>query len=199
MATNYKLKKSNYFQKVTTKNQIVIGNSLACGMAHYDLWLKKINGNFKGTYSHTITLDGKIYQHFNPKYFSTPLNIKNYDKNIISIVLENEGSLYKNAKDNKLITWDGTIYNRDSEIVNIKWRNRSKWAPYSEKQMDSLVNLCKKLALDFNIPLDVSVHNTKIDNVGEKKGIYFRSNYSLNYMDVSPAFDFEVFKNKIEN
>ena len=35
--------------------------------------------------------------------------------------------------------------------------------------------------------------------IEEKEGIYYRSNYNINYMDVSPAFNFNEFKTKIEN
>jgi len=195
---DYKLSSLNYNKKIFEKKQIIIGNTLSTGMNHYDLWTKKINGKFKGGYHYTIGLDGVIYNHFDPKFFSTPLNLKKYDNFIISIALENEGWLSKDFKTNQLINWSGDIYKREDTPVDIKWRGKLHWAPYTEKQTDSLINLCKKLAKDFNIPLQTVTHNTKIDNISEKRGIYYRSNYTINYLDVSPAFNFREFKNKIE-
>ena len=195
---DYKLGNLNYYQEIYKKKQIIIGNTLTTAMNHYDLWIKKINGKFKGTYHYTIGLDGTIYNHIDPKYSSIPLNLKDYDNFIISIALENEGWLSKDFSKNELINWSGDIYKRKEEPIDVKWRGKLHWAPYSKKQTDSLISLCKKLAKDFDIPLKTVNHNTKIDNIGEKKGIYYRSNYTINYLDVSPAFDFGVFKDKIE-
>jgi hypothetical protein len=196
--TDYKLTNLNYYEEIYEKKQIIIGSTLSVGMNHYDLWGKKINGKFKGIYHYTIGLNGIIYNHFDPKFYSTPLNLKDYDNFIISIALENEGWLAKDFNKNELITWSGDIYKRNDTPIEIKWRGKLRWAPYSEKQMDSLIKLCIKLAKDFNIPLKTVNHNTKIDNISKKRGIYYRSNYTINYLDVSPAFNFETFKNKIE-
>ena len=40
-------------------------------------------------------------------------------------------------------------------------------------------------------------HNTKVDSISDYNGIVFRSNYEKSYTDLSPAFDFEEFKNLI--
>lgn len=196
---DFNLSDKNYFSETHKKKQIVIGNTSSTNMNHIDLWSKKMNGAFKGTSAYTIGLDGKIYNHYNPKYYSNFLKIKDYDKSIISIVLENEGWLVKDFDDKTLINWSGDIYSKDdSSTINIKWRGKLRWAPYSEEQLNSLVELCKYLADQFDIPLISSHFNTKIDDVHEKEGIYYKSNYSKNYLDVSPAFNFGEFKEKIE-
>lgn len=192
----YKLEDDNYFPELFLKKQIVIGNTLYDDMDHFTLWKNKLNGKFKGTASYTILLNGDVYNHFDPEYYSEFINIGDLDKNIISIVLENVGWL---VKDKYLIDWRGSKYTKKkSNIFYSRWRKKEIWAAYSEKQLDSLVELCKELANKFDIPLISSTHNTKINDISEKQGIYYRSNYSSNYLDVSPAFDFNNFKDKIE-
>jgi hypothetical protein len=169
-------------------------------MSHINLWKNKLNGTFKGISPFVISKDGKIHQYFDPKYYSEIVKMGDNDKEIIPILLENEGWLTKDYHKNKLLTWCGDIYNKEDEpIVKIKWRGKVRWVPYSELQLDSLVELTEYLISNFNINRYVSEHNTKILNISEKKGIYYRSNYNINYMDVSPAFNFKEFKEKIEN
>ena len=42
-------------------------------------------------------------------------------------------------------------------------------------------------------------HNVKYDGVEHFEGIVCRSNYDFDYKDVSPAFDFKLFKELLEN
>jgi len=193
-----KLDSKNYNTRIHKKNQIVLSNSLSLGMGHFDLWKNKLNGNFKGTAPYTVMLDGTIYEHYNPKYYSETINIGNNDKHIIPIVLENEGWLKKDFRNSQHLTWCGDIYNRDKP-VEIKWRGNTRWATYSEEQLESLSELCNKLINKFKIKRFVSEHNIKILNISELEGIYYRSNYTTSYSDVSPAFNFKELKNKIEN
>jgi hypothetical protein len=188
----------NFYNELYPKNKIIIGNTASKDMEHTKLWQNKMNGKFKGTAAYTIGLDGTIYEHYNPKYYSDFVNMGNSDKNIIPILIENEGWLNKNYNSNELITWSGDIYKGDTDICEIKWRGKTRWAPYQDIQIDSLALLCEELINIFNIERHVSYHNTKIDDIEEKEGIYYRSNYNTNYLDVSPAFKFKEFKNKIE-
>jgi len=190
----------NYHLEVYKKNKIVIGNTLTSKMSHIDLWKNKLNGAFKGIAPYVISTDGKIHQHYNPKYYSEIIKMGDADKEIIPILLENEGWLTKDYQKNELLTWCGNIYNKeDGPIANIKWRGKMRWAPYTQEQMDSLVELTEYLIVNFKINCYVSEHNTKILDIEEKEGIYYRSNYNINYSDVSPAFNFKEFKTKIEN
>jgi hypothetical protein len=192
------LDSNNYYTNIHKKTQIVIGNTLSLDMCHFDLWKSKMNGNFKGTAPYTVTLDGKVYEHYDPKYYSESIKINDYDECVIPIVLENEGWLMKDFRNSKYLTWCGDIYNRE-DPVEVKWRSNMRWAPYSEKQLNSLIELCDNLINKFKIKRFVSEHNTKISNISELEGIYYRSNFSSNYLDVSPAFNFKKFKTKIEN
>ena len=195
-----KLDSGNYHSDVFDKKQIVICNSLSDNMSHIDLWRNKINGEFKGTAPYTISMDGKIYEHYDPKFYSEFIGIDDFDKQVIPIVLENEGWLIKDYNKNELLTWCGDIYNREGgNFVKIKWRGKLRWAPYTKPQFDSLVELTDYLIDKFNINRFVSEHNTKIVDIHEKEGIYYRSNYNINYLDVSPAFNCKELKIKIEN
>lgn len=192
------LSDKQYYTEVNKKTQIVIGNTLSSDMSHFDLWTKKINGKFKGTAPYTIGKDGTIYEHYDPKYYSDFLNISDSDKSIIPIVIENLGWLDKDYTTDKLNTWCGDEYDPNNGLINTKWRGKLRWEPYNIKQLNGLVKLCDSLIDKFNIERFVSDHNTKIPNITEKTGIYYKSNYSINYLDVSPAFRFNNFKTKIE-
>ena len=50
-------------------------------------------------------------------------------------------------------------------IVQQKWRNKEFWAPYTDEQTNSMVELVKYLCSVHNIPLQVMEHNTQSDNV----------------------------------
>jgi hypothetical protein len=193
-----KLKESSYFQKKYKKQQIVIGNSLNVGLTHFENWNKNISGKFKGTSPYSIGLDGVIYEHYDPVYYSSFLNDVNMDKKIISIILENEGWVSKDFNKKTFITWNGDIYNRNVPLVERKWRGKLRWAPYSDEQMVSLALLCNNLIERFDLSKVVSSDNIKINDYTRKKGVYFRSNYSKSFLDVSPAFNFEYLKENVE-
>jgi len=195
----FKLNEKNYVDEIHKKTQIVLGNTLSIGMDHFEWWSKKVNGKFKGTAAFTIAQDGQVYNHYDPKYYSKFIKLYNWDERSIPIVLENEGWLIKDFKKNKLRNWCGDEYSKNEETaIYIKWRGKFRWAPYSEEQINSLAELCGDLCEKFDIPLICATHNTKIDDISEKQGIYSRSNYSVNYLDVSPAFNFEEFKKQIK-
>lgn len=192
------LSKNNYYDSEYNKTQIVIGNTFSSGFSHIKKWQNRLNGNYKNTAPFTVGLDGSVHMHFHPKHHSEFIGIKDIDRHIIPIVLENEGWLERDLKEDVLVDWIGDIYNRESAVVEARWRGHQTWAPYSDEQVDSLVELCKFLCDKFDIPRQVMQHNTKVDTIDNYNGIAYRSNYSKYYSDVSPAFDFGNFKNKLE-
>jgi N-acetyl-anhydromuramyl-L-alanine amidase AmpD len=107
------------------------------------------------------------------------------------------GWLEKEPLKNHYINWIGNIYKE--KIVDKKWRDYFFWQPYTEIQMDSLVELCKDLSKKMSINLTCVGHNTKTNRMETFDGIFTRSNFDENYTDVSPAFDFEYFIKKLEN
>ena len=90
----YKLEETNYHKEIYDKKQIIIGHSYRDDMLHYSSWVNRWNGNYTKTTTYTINLDGKIYEHYNPKYWSDYLGV-NQDKFNISITLSNIGWLKK--------------------------------------------------------------------------------------------------------
>lgn len=194
----YNLSENNYNNVEYKKTQIIIGHSLSDELKHFDKWKTILNGEYKNTSPFTISRDGTIYKHYNPKYYSNFINIGPLDRKVISITLENEGSLWKNNEKNCYNTYLGTIYNSKKKVIETKWRDRQYWASYTTKQINSLVKLCKELCLEFDIPMISMDSNTVKHAIQDFKGIAFRSNFSKYYYDVSPAFDVSDFKNKIE-
>jgi N-acetyl-anhydromuramyl-L-alanine amidase AmpD len=203
MIKNLSMKKThllgvnNYYQTKYDKTQIVIGNTQSTGMNHVVKWKTRLNGNYKITAPFTISKDGTIYVHYDPKHHSDFIGIREIDRQIIPIVLENEGWLVKDLENGCFLNWVGDIYKGNDDIVETRWRNHTYWAPYSNEQVDSLVKLCKYLCDKFNISLEAIPHNTKAD-IENFSGIVYRSNYSKYFTDVSPAFDTMQFKNKLE-
>lgn len=159
------------------KTQIVIGNSLN---------INDINSSF------VVLKNGEIIENYKTR--NSFINIGNADENTISITLENQGFLTQHK--NQYINYVGAIYK--GEVITKKWRNREFWEPYTKEQIHGLIELCKKICNEYEIPLYVVSNNTYITNINEFEGIAFRSNYSKFYYDVSPAFNIDEFKEKIE-
>lgn len=196
----YKLSDKHYSNVKTIKKRIVIGNSFSVNMSHYEGWLNRYNGKYKKTAMYTITLDGEIYEHFSPEYYSEIIGDKNFDESTITILLENEGWLIKDLNDeNRYITYVGNIYNRIDEVFVKKWRHNKYWAPYTQKQVDSTILLINKLCDEFEIPKNVVTHNTKMSNSHSFEGILYKGNLNTYFTDVNPSWDFISVKEKIEN
>lgn len=190
----YLLDSTQYYQKETKKRRIVIGHSLSDDMSFFDGWLKKYNGKFKRTAMFTIDKDGKIYQHFDPTYYSKFLNITDIDEETISINLVNSGWV-NSQNDDFYDCYNNKV--KPSKVIYKEWREHRFWVSYSPKQFNSLINLCEYLSNKYGIKLKTTGHNVKIDNIYNFDGITFRSNYRSEYYDLSPAFEFEKFDNEI--
>ena len=140
--------------------------------------------------SNQITMKGPNGE---PDYFKEP----NINRNSIIICLENLGWLQKEPLTDYYINWIGDIYK--GKVYEKKWRDFYFWQPYTEKQINSTVELCKQISKDMSIPSTIIGHNTKINGVNKYEGIVTRSNYYSNKTDLSPAFNFEEFLKKIEH
>jgi hypothetical protein len=95
------------------------------------------------------------------------------------------------------VNWINDIYN--GKVVDKKWRDYFFWQPYTDAQLKSTVFLCKKLFNEVGIKKEIIGNNTKINGIEKFEGVTTRSNYDINYTDLSPAFDFELFSKLIEN
>ena len=192
------LSTKNYVEKENIKKQIVIGHTFNHDMRHAIGWLHRHNGHYKKTAAFSIDAAGFVYKHFDPKFQSEIFNDKHLDDRSIVILLENDGWLIKNNK-NEFITWNGDIYKKNPDIVRVKWRGYEHWAPYTTNQVESAGNLINHLCNDFSIPLNVISHNTKVAGLKDYEGVIYRSNLDMNNTDLSPAFNFSDFKEMIEN
>lgn len=191
----YKLTESNYYKESFDKTQIVIGHTYQNGMLHYASWIYRLNGKNKKTANFTITKEGKIYQHYDPKYYSSFIN-NQQDKTSISIVLENLGWLRKDGMIDRYVDWLGNYYKKpNDEVLMKRWRNHNYWDKYSDPQMESLKELISLLCENYKISKEFIGHNVFDENIDLFNGITFRSNYYQESTDVSPAFDMERLKN----
>lgn len=188
----------NFYQTEYRKKQIIIGNTFASDLNHITRWQTRMNGKCKNTAPITILKDGTIHIHFDPKHHSDFMDVKDIDMYAIPIVLENQGWLTKDLQNDRYLTWVGDIYNEENGVVETRWRNHTYWTPYTDEQVDSLVKVCKYLCERFDIPLETLSHNTYVNLVEDFEGITYKGNFSKYYSDVSPAFKFDEFKNKLE-
>ena len=157
----------------------------------------RFNGNFKRIPNYIITREGKIIQLLgnteHSEYFKDP----NVNRNSIIISLENLGWLQKEPLTDHYINWIGDIYKGD--VFEKKWRDYFFWQPYTETQVDNLGLLCKELFENVKIKPQIVEHNTKISGIEKYCGIVTKSNFGVDYTDVSPAFKFNELLKKIEN
>jgi N-acetyl-anhydromuramyl-L-alanine amidase AmpD len=157
----------------------------------------RFNGDFKRIPNYIITREGKIIQLLgnteHSEYFKDP----NVNRNSIIISLENLGWLQKEPLTDHYINWIGDIYKGD--VFEKKWRDYFFWQPYTETQVDNLGLLCKELFENVKIKPQIVEHNTKISGIEKYCGIVTKSNFGVDYTDVSPAFKFNELLKKIEN
>jgi len=195
----YKLTENNYTNQGTKKNRIIIGSTYSTGMDHYNGWLTRLNGNYSRTAMFTIGMNGEIYQHFSPNFFSDFMFDPLLNETSITILLENEGWLVKDlTNENKYINYVGHIYNRKDSVIEKRWRGQLYWAPFTNKQVKSTLDLIVELCDNFNIPMDAIPHNTNFDGATDFNGILYRSNFESHYTDISPGWDCKKFKDKLD-
>jgi len=138
-----------------------------------------------------IDINGNVYSHY--------LDITGIDEHIITILIENEGWLVKDIDNDEYINYVGNIYNRKDDVVEKTWRGQKIWAPYTKTQLNSAVKLCKYHCNTFGIPQETVSHNTKFEGIHELMGVVYKSNFDKYYSDLSPAWDYVDFKNKLES
>jgi hypothetical protein len=196
--STYVLSEKNYIKDLDNKSFIIFGHTSTTNMNHFVGWVNRYNGKYRKTAAYTIGFDGTIYRHFNPEYRSNYFNNIEMDSKSIVILLENEGYLTANEEKTEFIGWLGNIYNRSDIVVRRKWRGYEYWAPYTQEQMDSAIQLTKTLCDDFSIPRVAMEHNTKVDDFGDYAGVLYKSNLNKLATDLSAAWDYTEFKERLE-
>jgi N-acetyl-anhydromuramyl-L-alanine amidase AmpD len=189
----YQLPENNYYKKIYTKTQIVIGHNGRKDMRHYEGWVNRRNGVYKSTANFTIDKDGTIYKHFDPKYYSDFVGV-DQDKGNISILLVNEGWLKNDSINNVYIDWLGHTYSKSRSVLERTWRGHHFWMNYRNPQMKSLKELVTQLCEEHNIEKECIGHCVYNEDVDIFNGVAFRSNYDSDITDISPAFDMDILK-----
>jgi N-acetyl-anhydromuramyl-L-alanine amidase AmpD len=183
--------------KQKKKHQIILTHT-GRNVENYLVSLRyRYNGKFDRIPNYVIKKNGDILQLLNDiehtNYFKEP----NINRNGIIICLENLGWLEKQPLENQYVNWIGDIYN--GKPFERKWRDYFFWDKYTEEQINSLVLLCNNIIKEKRINKDLIGHNTKVRNVEMFEGIITKSNFDSNITDLSPAFDFEKFRKKLDN
>lgn len=186
----YAVTTKNHYQTKNKKSQIILGGSLRKDSNHIIHLQYKDFGQTKKWPTFSITREGKIYQHYDPTYYSDYMGVKDIDKKSISIVLENMGMLFYDANKEQFVNW---INERcpDNLVYEKVWKNCRYWEKYTDEQYESLALLCEFLFKEYGIEKDAlgfNVHDP--DSIGYH-GILTRSNYDSDYTDLNPSFDFQ--------
>ena len=178
------------------KDLIVLGDTCRKGSKHIDRMLIKDNANSFDWNTYTITREGKIYEHFNPKYYSNHLISDKLNKRAIYILLENMNLLYK--IDDIYYNWLYEVCDDENVIVK-RWRGEIYWEKYTEKQYESLAYLVKYLKSIFsNIPDYIIESNIYDTDALKQTGILSKSNLFEAFYDLSPVFNFNKLKEMIK-
>jgi N-acetyl-anhydromuramyl-L-alanine amidase AmpD len=179
------------------KIQIILLNTLRDKETFLNSVKYRFNGKNQKIPNYLITREGKIIQLLenteSPKFFLD----KKINQNSIIVCLENLGWLQKEPLNENYINWIGDIYK--GNVFEKKWRDYFFWEPYSEIQIEATAFICKKLFEEISIKKQVVGHNTKINGAERTEGVLCRSNFSQDFTDVNPSFDFELFLKYIED
>jgi N-acetyl-anhydromuramyl-L-alanine amidase AmpD len=157
----------------------------------------RYNGEYDKIPHYIITREGVILQLLTNSEYSNYFTDPKINQGSITISLENLGWIQKEPLKDYYVNWIGDIYK--GVVFERKWRDYYFWQPYTEKQFEMLVQLCKQLFKETSVNSHIIGHNTKITNFQKMEGVLTRSNYSVEFTDVSPAFKFDDFIKKIEN
>ena len=188
--TNKKKEKNRYKTK-TNKTQIVIGCSLRKNNYHINRLSHKDYGNSKKWNTYSISRNGEIYEHYDPQYYSDFLDIKDSDKQSISIILENMGSVVK-FNDDTFINWIHESCDKKF-VVKKNWMGQHFWESFPDKQFNAVIQLTEKLCNDFNIQKKVIEFHHYHKDTNKFNGIVLRSNYIEDSTDINPLFDLVKF------
>ena len=183
--------KLNIVKRKTKKFQIFLYDT----QRRIDDFIMKLkyrnNGKYDDIPHYIITKQGKVIKIFDTNYSSKTFGTKGYDNKQIKIALENLGWLYKNTITGILYNWIGDPYRVEPYVK--KWRDYYFWDAYSEEQLFALVELCKEICKEHNIPYQTVPSQGYLSNVTKFTGIVCKSNFLNIYTDINPSFDFNIF------
>jgi N-acetyl-anhydromuramyl-L-alanine amidase AmpD len=193
----YEIKEVNRYKTQNAKTQIVIATSLRKDSNHITRLLHKDFGKTKKWNTYTINREGVIYQHYENKYHTDFLGIKEADKQIISIVLENMGCLFQTPA-GKYINWLNEVCD-ESSVEERKWLGYNYWEKFTDEQIESLVLLCREVCEEHSIPKTCIEFHHHHKDIVKFRGIVFRSNYFQDSSDINPLFEIGKFNEMLHN
>jgi hypothetical protein len=193
----YKVKDINHHKSQSVKTQILLATSLRKDGHHITRLQHKDYGKTKRWNTFTIARDGMVFQHYDSKFHTDFLEIKEADKKMISIVIENMGALFK-TPDGRYINWLNEVCPPENVIEKI-WLNYIYWEKFSDAQIESVYSLCLKLCEEHGIPTTCIDFRNFNATVVRYKGIVFRSNYLEDTIDINPLFDIPKFNEALHN
>ena len=193
----YKIDDDCKYKTQIAKTQIILATSLRKGSNHILRLKNKDYHKTKKWNTFTVSRTGNIYQHYDPKYHSDFLDIKDADKKSISIVLENMGCLFITPS-GKYINWLNEECNED-KVIEKSWLGYDHWENFGDKQLEKAIELCEYLCETFNIPKQtMDFHHYHKDTI-KYKGLVFRSNYIEDSSDINPLFDLVKINQMLRN
>ena len=193
----YQIDETNRYKTQIAKTQIILGTSLRKDNNHIIRLQHKDYHKTKRWNTYTISRNGQVYEHYNPKYHTDFLNIKEVDKKTISIILENMGCLFKTPAD-KYINWLNEVCD-ENNVVERTWLGYNFWENFTNEQLESIVLLCRELCEEHNIPkLCMEFHHYHKETI-KFRGIVFRSNYIEESTDINPLFEIPKFNEMLHN
>lgn len=192
----YAVNRENYYKTKHKKKQIILGGSLRSGSNRIKRLQNKRYGKSKEWCTFSINRNGKIFQHYDPVYYTDYMGVKDIDKHSISIVLENMGSVFYDYQTEKYLNW---IFEECNEelVYEKNWKGFRYWEAYTEAQFDSTVALCRYLCDKYKIPVDSLGFNVHHMDAKNFQGIVTRSNFSVDYNDLNPSFNFAYFLSEL--
>lgn len=193
----YKIEPINYYNVDYSKTQIILASSLRKNSNHLIRLKHKDFGKTKKWNTFTITRNGLIYQHYDPKKYTDFIGIKKVDKQSISIVLENIGYLIENSNSD-YVNWINEICDKDN-VFERKWMGYNYWEKFTDKQIITTVELCKKICEDFNIEKTLIEFRNYHKDIAKYNGIVFKSNYYEESGDVNPNIEIPKFNELLHN
>ena len=193
----YKVSEKNHYKTVNGKTQIVIGISLRKKNYHIVRLQNREYGNTKKWNTFTISREGKVYQHYDEKYHTDFLGIKEGDKCSISIVLENMGCLFQ-TESGEYINWLNEICDED-DVVEHEWMEYDIWEKIPKIQLKKLISLLDMLCEKHDIPAKIIEFNHYHKQIHKFKGIVFRSNYIEDSTDITPLLNIPELEEMLNN
>jgi len=193
----YKIKEINYNKTQTNKTQILLATSLRKDNNHITHLQHKDFGKTKKWNTYTVSRNGIVYQHYDNKYYSEFIGIKEADKQSISIVMENMGCLFHTVNGD-YINWINEVCN-ENDIVEKQWYGYNYWEQIPDIQLENVAELCNKICEENNIPKICIDFNHYHKDIIKFKGIVFRSNYVEDSSDMNPLFNIAKFNDILHN